>query len=170
MEFIEQLRRNKSRGDEEQSIVYIDECGFHNNIKSEYGWSRRGDLILEDKHGRATEKLNLIAGLLNQKVIAPLMYSFYTDTEVFNLWIERCLIPELPEKCILIMDNASFHKSEETRSIIEENGHQLLFLPPYSPDLNPIENHWALLKRRLRKILPNNKSLFESLSAVFQTA
>ncbi|MCP5127603.1 MAG: transposase [Gammaproteobacteria bacterium] len=46
----------------------------------------------------------------------------------------------------------------------------MLFLPPDSPDLNPIENHWALLKRRLRKILPNHKSLFESLSVVFQTA
>ena len=67
------------------------------------------------------------------------------------------------------MDNASFHKSEDTRNIIKENGHQLLFLPPYSPDLNPIENYWAILKGKLKKIVANFQNLFDALTAVFQT-
>ena len=67
------------------------------------------------------------------------------------------------------MDNARFHKSEETREIIEDNGHQLLFLPPYSPDLNPIENDWAILKGKLRKIVANFQNLFDALAAVFKT-
>ena len=67
------------------------------------------------------------------------------------------------------MDNAIFHKSEDTRKIIKENGHQLLFLPPYSPDLNPIENYWAILKGKLKKIVANFQNLFDALTAVFQT-
>ena len=67
------------------------------------------------------------------------------------------------------MDNARFHQSEETKNIIEDNGHKLLFLPPYSPDLNPIENYWAILKGKLRKIVTNFQNLFDALTAVFQT-
>ena len=68
-----------------------------------------------------------------------------------------------------MMDNARFHQSEETKNIIEDNGHQRLFLPPYSPDLNPIENDWAILKGKLRKIVTNFQNLFDALTAVFQT-
>ena len=98
-----------------------------------------------------------------------LAYKSYTDTEIFNTWLEKCLIHALPKNCIIIMDNASFHKSEDTRKIIKENGHQLLFLPPYSPDLNPIENYWAILKGKLKKIVANFQNLFDALTAVFQT-
>ena len=64
---------------------------------------------------------------------------------------------------------ARFHKSEETREIVEKNGHQMLFLPPYSLDLNPIEKYWAILKEKLRKIVTNFQNLFDALAAVFQT-
>ena len=102
-------------------------------------------------------------------MIAPLAYQSYTDTEILNTWLEKCLIPVLPKNCMIVMDNARFHKSEETREIIEDYGHQLLFLPPYSPDLNPIENYWAILKRKLRKVVANFQNLFDALAAVFQT-
>ena len=71
------------------------------------------------KKGKVTEKLNVIAGLLNNKIIAPLVYTYSTNTLVFNAWLEKCLIPVLPENCVIIMDNASFHKSNETKEIIE---------------------------------------------------
>lgn len=129
----------------------------------------KGEIIWDDKKSKPTEKLNLIAGLLNHEVIAPLTYKGYTDTQVFNVWLEQCLIPVLPLNCLIVMDNASFHKSEETREIIETNGHTLLFLPPYSPDLNPIENYWAIIKAKLRKIIQNYNNLFDALRAVFQT-
>ena len=102
-------------------------------------------------------------------MIAPLAYQSYTDTEILNTWLEKCLIPVLPKNCMIVMDNARFHKSEETREIIEDHGHQLLFLPPYSLDLNPIENYWAILKGKLRKIVANFQNLFDALVAVFQT-
>ena len=105
----------------------------------------------EDKKGHASEKLNIIAGLLNHKLIAPLTYRYSTDTSLFNTWLENCLIPVLPEKSVIIMDNARFHKSDKTRSLIEQHGHTLLFLPAYSPDLNPIEQYWAIIKSKIKK-------------------
>ena len=65
------------------------------------------------------------------------------NTAVFNTWIEKIFIPELPENSVVVMDNAAFHKSQKTMDLLEINGHQIEFLPPYSPDLNPIEQKWA---------------------------
>jgi len=65
-------------------------------------------------------------------------------------WVENFLLPALPKNSTIIWDNASFHKSQELRDILEEAGHTMIFLPPYSPDLNPIEHKWHELKQRLR--------------------
>jgi hypothetical protein len=109
-EFIEQLKVIES-----QPIVYLDESGIKNSMKNEYGRSLRGTVIMDDKKGHSTEKLNIIAGLLNNTLIAPLTYRYSTDTLLFNTWLEQCLIPVLPTKSVIIMDNASFHKSDKTR-------------------------------------------------------
>jgi transposase len=74
-----------------------------------------------------------------------------TNTVIFNDWVETFLCPELKHWDIIVLDNASFHKSERTRELIETRGAKLLYLPPYSPDLNPIENYWAILKQYVRK-------------------
>ena len=97
----------------------------------------------------------MIAGLLGKKLIAPWMFEGYTDADVFNTWIERVLLLELPPGHTVILDNARFHQSAKTRELIEAAGCKLLFLPPYSPDLNPIEEWWAILKAKIKTILPN---------------
>jgi len=163
-EFIEELEKKTK-----QPIVFIDECGIKNNLKNEYGRAPRGVTIVDEVKGRATEKLNLIAGLLNNEVIAPMTYDCNTNTEVFNTWLKECLIPILPENSLIVLDNAKFHKSEETKDIVEFHGHQLLFLPPYSPDLNPIEKCWAVIKRKLRNLLDKHDSIFSCVEAIFQT-
>jgi len=126
-------------------------------------------VILDDKKGHATEKLNIIAGLLNNQLIAPLTYAYSTDTPLFNTWLERCLIPVLPEKSVVIMDNARFHKSDKTREIIEDHGHRLLFLPAYSPDLNPIEQCWANLKAKIKKCISDYSDLYSCIEFIFRT-
>ena len=163
-EFIEQLKAIDS-----QSIVYIDESGIKNNIHNPYGRALRGTPVREDKKGHASEKLNIIAGLLNHKLIAPLTYRYSTDTQLFNTWLENGLIPVLPEKSVIIMDNARFHKSDKTRNIIEQHGHTLLFLPAYSPDLNPIEQYWATLKAKIKKYISDHSDLYACLEFVFRT-
>jgi len=78
---------------------------------------------------------------------APMTFEGTCETNLFNAWLREVLIPELRPGQVLILDNASFHKSLETKRLIEESGCHLLFLPPYSPDLNPIEKCWANLKK-----------------------
>lgn len=73
------------------------------------------------------------------------------------------LIPQLKQGQVLILDNASFHRSEKTKKIVEEAGYRLLFLPPYSPDLNPIEKCWANLKVKIREILRTGKEFITSV-------
>ena len=75
------------------------------------------------------------------------------NTELFNAWLKQVLIPELKPGQVLILDNASFHRSETSKKLVEAAGCKLLFLPPYSPDLNPIEKCWANLKVKVRESL-----------------
>ena len=81
------------------------------------------------------------------------------DTNLFNVWLEQVLIPELKPGQTLILDNASFHKSAESRKLVEKAGCKLMFLPPYSPDLNPIEKYWANMKTKVRELLPKVQNL-----------
>lgn len=149
-------------------IVFVDECGIENHLKNEYGRAPRGVKVVEDIKGRPTEKINLVAGLLEGEIIAPLTYDCNTTALVFNTWLEHCLIPALLPNCIIVLDNARFHKSPRTLEIIAKHGHQLLFLPPYSPDLNPIEKCWALIKRKLKRFLGQCDSLYSTIELVFQ--
>ena len=66
------------------------------------------------------------------------------DASVFNTWVEDILLPDLPDNSVVIMDNATFHKSSKTKELLIEHGHTLEFLPPYSPDFNPIEHKMGL--------------------------
>ena len=92
------------------------------------------------------------------------------DRAFFEFWVKEYLMPELPGNSVIIMDNASFHKKASLEEIFRSEGHKLMFLPPYSPQLNPIERYWASLKRKLRKILPQHKSLDSAITCVFQGA
>jgi transposase len=84
------------------------------------------------------------------------------DTVLFNTWLEKVLIPNLKPGQVLILDNASFHKSKKSKELVEKAGCKMLFLPPYSPDLNPIEKCWANMKNRMRELLPKLKNFIKS--------
>ena len=75
------------------------------------------------------------------------------DTGLFNVWLKQELLPLLAPGQVLILDNASFHKNIETRKLVESYGCEILFLPPYSPDLNLIEKYWANMKIKIRELL-----------------
>lgn len=85
------------------------------------------------------------------------------DTNLFNAWLKQMLAPNLTPGLVLILDNASFHKSLESQRIVKAAGCKLLFLPAYSPDLNPIEKYWANMKRKVRELLPKSKTFKEAL-------
>ena len=84
-------------------------------------------------------------------------------------WLEHHLIPELQEQSVLIADNASFHKTKKTIEIVEKYGHKIIFLPSYSPDLNPIEKFRSALKDNIRIIIDNFNTFSDCVKKIFQT-
>ncbi len=113
--------------------------------------------------------MNIIAGVSNGKIVAPLICNYNTDAFFFNNWLEHHLIPELQEQSVIIADNASFHKTKKAIEIVEKYGHKLIFLPSYSPDLNPPEKFWAALKAKIRIIIDDYMSLSACVEKIFQT-
>ena len=105
---------------------------------------------------------------MSKKIIAPLQYSGAMDSLLFETWFETRLLPALPEKTTITMDNASFHRKSKLILLAEKHGHSIVFLPPYSPEFNDIENLWSWLKSRLRRILADFSSLDDAISDCFQ--
>ena len=141
-----------------QSLVYIDESGIELTICKDRGC------------GKYYERTNIIAGLVNNKSIALMIFNGSCNTDLFNNWVEHFLIKELKPGQSVVMDNASFHKSETTQKFIESVGCRMIFLPPYSPDLNPIEKFLANMKRWIKQQIKNFEHLFDSIVFFFKYA
>ena len=117
--------------------------------------------------GRKFERTSIVATKCGNKILAPLGYKGTCNSSLHNFWLKNHLVPELKPGQIVIMDNASIHKNAETQEIIETAGCKLLYLPPYSPDLNPIEHFWANLKKKLQYIMHMFFSLDDALASIF---
>ena len=92
-----------------------------------------------------------MSGLCQGKLIAPLTFEGSCNRSVFEKWLEEKLLTVLRPGQILILDNATFHKGEKIRELVESQGCELQYLPPYSPDLNEIEHYWFPIKNNVRK-------------------
>jgi len=110
----------------------------------------------------------MVAGWCERQVIAPLTFQGYCNTSLMEVWVEQILVPELRPGQVVVMDNASFHKSQRIEQLIEQAGCELLFLAPYSPDLNKIEKFWARLKHHLGKTLGRFESLWDAVDDAFR--
>lgn len=147
--------------------VYVDESGIEESICREYARAARGEKVQGERPGKKARRLSIVAGLRGDELIAPLYFEGYCDTQVVNTWVSKELLPCLKPGQTVIIDNASFHKSPTTRQLIEDQGCKLLFLPTYSPDLNPIEQQWAILKARIRKHRRPEQTLECAVDEVF---
>ena len=136
----------------------------------EYGWSKRGQKFDSLKSGRRTGRVNMIAAYCQKQLFAPFTVEGSCNRTVFETWLETCLIPTLQPGQVVIMDNATFHKGGRIQELIESAGCRLLYLPPYSPDLNRIEKCWAWLKSRIRHLLSGSKDLRSAMESVLQDA
>lgn len=150
-----------------EKLVYIDESGIEMTICKDRGWSAKGSPILAKKSGKYYERTNIIAGLINKKSIAPMVFNGSCTTNLFNIWIDKILIKELKPGQYVVMDNAAFHKSQKTKELIESVGCKVIFLPPYSPDLNPIEKFWANMKRWIKGKITQFHELYDALTSFF---
>jgi len=132
--------------------VYVDETGFDAPLIREYGYSQSGQRIQGERTGKRFARTSLIAGLKAGTSLAPMEFKGYCNTDVVLAWVKNMLIPSLKSGDVVIWDNATFHKSNQLAKAFEQAGIGLLFLPPYSPDLNPIEQFWAWLKAWIRAL------------------
>lgn len=112
----------------------------------------------------------MIAGYRNGQLIAPFTIEGACNRTVFETWLESCLIPVLQAGEWVILDNATFHHGGRIAELIEAKGAQVVYLPPYSPDLNRIEKCWAWLKSRIRKQRRSTTSVREAMEAVLKEA
>ncbi len=130
------------------NLVYFDQSGFERISFNPFAWALRGAKVYADKLGNAKKgRTNLIMGLRGNTWLAPVLFTGSCNAILVEEWLEQHLIPELQKPSVIICDNAPFHRKEKLRAIAAKHGHHLLFLPPYSPDFNPIEQVFALIKR-----------------------
>lgn len=153
---------------EETRRVYVDEAGFDNREDYPYGYSPRGERCPALRCGKKRERASWISALKEGKVFAPLTFEGCCNRDLFETWLEKNLIPQLKPGDIIILDNASFHKGESIREIIEEAGCELWYLPAYSPDLNKIENWWSVLKTWMKQRLKEFETVRDCVDAAFK--
>jgi transposase len=136
---------------EPEKLVFLDETGTATNMARSRGRCRRGArLVGRVPHGH-WKTTTFVAGLRVDAITAPFVIDRAMNGPIFRTYVERCLVPTLKPGDIVIMDNLQAHKVAGVRQAIEAAGAVLLYLPPYSPDLNPIEQLFAKLKALLRK-------------------
>lgn len=145
----------------------MDESGLETCFYREYAYAPRGEKVVARISGRKFQRTNIVAAKMGNQIIAPMQYNGTTDAPLFEHWFKQWLLPCLPEDIVIIMDNASFHKKEHLFEIAEMHHRKLIFLPPYSPELNPIEKFWAVFKRWLKMHIHEFDSFDDAISAAF---
>ena len=143
-EYLSALQEETENG---KKPVYIDESGFTKTDFRRYAYAPKGVCVEAKVPSHRYTTTTLIAARLDGCFTAPVLFEGSCDALAFNAWLEAMLCPLLDNRHVVIMDNASFHKGSETARLIEASGASLLFLPPYSPELNPIEKDFANIKR-----------------------
>ena len=132
-------------------LIFIDETWIKTNMTRTCGWASKGQrLTAHVPHGH-WKTLTFLAGLRHDGIVAPFVLDGPINGEMFTAWVGQCLVPTLTPGDIIIADNLGSHKGLPARQLIRKAGAHLLFLPPYSPDLNPIEMVFAKLKTLFRK-------------------
>jgi len=137
-------------------LVFLDETSATTNMTRRYGRRKQGErLVCKVPHGH-WKTTTFIAALRHDRVTAPLLLDGPMNGPTFKAYVEQVLAPTLKRGDIVIMDNVAIHKVAGVRQAIEARGATLRYLPPYSPDLNPIEQCFSKLKAILRKAAANS--------------
>lgn len=150
---------------DEANLVYLDECGIELECYRTHARGFRGQKVEATTYSIHPKRISLLSAYHQGKLQAPMHLEGTTDSDVFNAWVEHLLVPSLTPGQTVILDNARFHQSKRTEELIQNAGCKLKFLPPYSPDLNPIEPCWHTLKSRLRKAKPPPSQTLQTLNS-----
>jgi transposase len=151
---------------EPERLIFVDECGTHTSLAPLYGYALRGErlrLSVPRKRGKNT---TLLSSMSLEGMGPSLAVEGATTARVFETYVENVLAPNLKEGQMVIMDNLGAHRPKKIRELIEQRGCELIYLPAYSPDYNPIEEAFAKIKNLLRKAAARTKeALVEAIGA-----
>jgi transposase len=148
-----------------ETLIYLDESGVTTSMTRLYGRCLGGKRIQEATPGGHGKILTILSAISLRGLIATMTIEEPTDRDIFLAYLEQVLCPALRPGDVVVMDNLSSHKVQGVREQIEQVGATVLYLPPYSPDLNPIEKAWAKLKQLLRSAKARTREALEQAIA-----
>ena len=146
-------------------LLFVDECGTNISLTPLYARAPKGERAYGKTPRNWGKNITLLASLSSEGVGASMAIEGATNKEVFESYVERFLGPSLKEGQVVVMDNLQAHKGQGVKRLIESRGAKILFLPPYSPDFNPIEEAFSKIKSSVRKAKARSKeALFEAIA------
>ncbi|MDO5643474.1 MAG: IS630 family transposase [Paracoccus sp. (in: a-proteobacteria)] len=157
------VRRRRDRWQHHQGridptrLVFIDETWVKTNMAPLRGWAPKGERLSGAAPFGHWNTSTFIAALRHDRIDAPWVFDGPVNGDIFRTYVERVPVPTLRPGDVIVMDNPGSHKSQAVRQAIRSAGAHLLFLPPYSPDLNPIEQAFAKLKHWIRNAAPRSR-------------
>jgi transposase len=156
---------------EPERFVFVDECSSNTSLAPLYGWARKGERVHQKVPRNWGKNITLLSSIGKEWGMgASLVVEGSTNRMVFETYLEDVLCPTLERGQIVVMDNLSAHKGERVRELIEQKGCELIYLPPYSPDFNPIEQAFSKLKSYLREACARSQQrLMEIIGEALRT-
>ncbi len=144
-------------------LVFLDESGVTTEMTRRYGRAPRGERIREASPAGHWRTLTLLGAMTSEGMLASMTVESPTDGDVFLAYLDEVLCPQLRPDQVVVMDNLGAHKVDGVRQRIEAAGARLLYLPPYSPDFNPIEQAWSKIKEHLRSAKARTLEVLEEI-------
>jgi transposase len=147
-------------------IIVLDEAGADLGMTTDFSRAEGGERAKAPKPFIVDKKFSIVGAISIIGIIAMMYVEKAINKDIFVNYIEQLLLPKLKKGQYVIMDNASIHKSEAIVNLIESAGARVVFLPPYSPDLSPIEKMWSKAKEILKRLMPRTKADFHNAVAI----
>ncbi len=149
---------------EPERLLFVDECGTHTSLAPIYGYAPRGERLCQSVPRGRGKNTTVLSSMMLSGMGPSMAVEGATTARVFETYVEKVLAPSLEEGQVVVMDNLGAHRPKRIREMIEQRGCELLYLPAYSPDLNPIEEALSKIKHILRKIAARTKeTLIEAI-------
>jgi transposase len=149
-----------------RSLVFVDEMGTNTSLSPIYGWAKKGERAYCSVPRNRGKNTTVLASMSMEGMGPSLAVEGATTARVFETYVEWVLAPTLRRGQVVVMDNLSAHKGERVRELIEGRGCELLYLPSYSPDFNPIEEAFSKIKNLIRKVEARSReALLEAIGA-----
>jgi transposase len=149
-----------------RSLVFVDEMGTNISLSPLYGWAKKGERAQCSVPRNRGKNTTLLSSMSVEGMGSSLAVEGATNREVFETYVELILAPTLRRGQVVVMDNLTAHKGERIRELIEDQGCELMYLPPYSPDFNPIEEAFSKIKGLMRKAQARSReALLEAMGS-----